>query len=113
MPERQAVGIVGGARAIAAGGRALGAIGGQVQASIELGPRTNESLIFNSYSFFVLGLCELLPPERGSVEASGRAPRRPLLAGLLALLWSVESLGFWRTPVVQLGPLHLVVPRHE
>lgn len=32
------------------------------------------------------------------------------LAGLLALLWSVESLGFWRTPVVQLGPLHLVVP---
>lgn len=32
------------------------------------------------------------------------------LAGLLALLWSVNSLGFWRTPVVQLGPLHLVVP---
>jgi LPLT family lysophospholipid transporter-like MFS transporter len=32
------------------------------------------------------------------------------LAGLLALLWSVESLGFWRSPVVQLGPLHLVVP---
>lgn len=32
------------------------------------------------------------------------------LAGLLALLWSVESLGFWRSPIVQLGPLHLVVP---
>lgn len=32
------------------------------------------------------------------------------LAGLLALLWSVESLGFWSTPVVQLGPLHLIVP---
>lgn len=32
------------------------------------------------------------------------------LAGLLALLWSVESLGFWRSPVVNLGPLHLVVP---
>jgi LPLT family lysophospholipid transporter-like MFS transporter len=32
------------------------------------------------------------------------------LAGLLALLWSVESFGFWRSPVVALGPLHLVVP---
>jgi LPLT family lysophospholipid transporter-like MFS transporter len=32
------------------------------------------------------------------------------LAGMLALLWSVNSLGFWRQPVVQLGPLHLVVP---
>lgn len=32
------------------------------------------------------------------------------LAGLLALLWSVNSLDFWRNPVVQLGPLHLVVP---
>lgn len=32
------------------------------------------------------------------------------LAGMLALLWSVDSLGFWRSPVVQLGPLHLVVP---
>lgn len=32
------------------------------------------------------------------------------LAAMLALLWSVESLGFWRAPVVQLGPLHLVVP---
>ncbi len=32
------------------------------------------------------------------------------LAGMLALLWSVDTLGFWRTPVVQLGPLHLVVP---
>ncbi len=32
------------------------------------------------------------------------------LAGMLALLWTVESLGFWRSPVVHLGPLHLVVP---
>lgn len=32
------------------------------------------------------------------------------LAGMLALLFTVESLGFWRTPVVRLGPLHLVVP---
>lgn len=32
------------------------------------------------------------------------------LAGLLALLWSVDTLGFWRTPVIQLGPLHLVGP---
>ncbi len=32
------------------------------------------------------------------------------LAGMLALLYTVESLGFWRTPVVSLGPLHLVVP---
>jgi len=32
------------------------------------------------------------------------------LAGMLALLATVEVLGFWRTPVVQLGPLHLVVP---
>lgn len=32
------------------------------------------------------------------------------LAGMLALLWSVNSLGFWRSPVVQFGPLHLVVP---
>lgn len=32
------------------------------------------------------------------------------LAGLLALLYSVNSLDFWRAPVVQLGPLHLVVP---
>lgn len=32
------------------------------------------------------------------------------LAGMLALLWSVGTLDFWRTPVVQLGPLHLVVP---
>lgn len=32
------------------------------------------------------------------------------LAGMLALLWTVESLGFWRSPVIQLGPLHLVVP---
>ncbi len=34
-------------------------------------------------SFFVLGLCELLPPARGSVAAQGRRLRRPLLAGLL------------------------------
>ena len=32
------------------------------------------------------------------------------LAGMLALLYSVNSFGFWRAPVVQLGPLHLVVP---
>jgi MFS transporter, LPLT family, lysophospholipid transporter len=32
------------------------------------------------------------------------------LAGMLALLWTVESLGFWRSPAIQLGPLHLVVP---
>lgn len=32
------------------------------------------------------------------------------LAGMLALLSSVESFGFWRTPVVQLGALHLVLP---
>ena len=32
------------------------------------------------------------------------------LAGMLALLYSVNSLPFWRSPVVQLGPLHLVVP---
>ena len=32
------------------------------------------------------------------------------LAGMLALLATVNSLGFWRTPVIQLGPLHLVVP---
>lgn len=32
------------------------------------------------------------------------------LAGMLALLFTVNSFGFWRTPVVQLGPLHLVVP---
>ena len=32
------------------------------------------------------------------------------LAGMLALLYSVNSFAFWRTPVVQLGPLHLVVP---
>lgn len=32
------------------------------------------------------------------------------LAGMLALLATVNSLGFWRSPVVQLGPLHLVGP---
>lgn len=32
------------------------------------------------------------------------------LAGMLALLYTVQAFGFWRTPVVQLGPLHLVVP---
>jgi LPLT family lysophospholipid transporter-like MFS transporter len=32
------------------------------------------------------------------------------LAGMLALLSTVEALGFWRTPTAQLGPLHLVVP---
>ena len=32
------------------------------------------------------------------------------LAGMLALLFTVNSFGFWRTPVVQLGPLPLVVP---
>ena len=33
-----------------------------------------------------------------------------VLAGMLALLFSVNSFGFWRTPVVQAGPLHLVLP---
>jgi len=33
-----------------------------------------------------------------------------LLAGMLALLFSVHSLGFWRMPAVQVGPLLLVVP---
>ena len=33
-----------------------------------------------------------------------------LLAGMLALLFSVNSFGFWRMPVVQAGPLLLVVP---
>lgn len=32
------------------------------------------------------------------------------LAGMLALLFTVNSFGFWRAPVVQLGPLLLVVP---
>jgi LPLT family lysophospholipid transporter-like MFS transporter len=32
------------------------------------------------------------------------------LAGMLALLSTVNSLGFWRQPVVHAGPLHLVVP---
>ncbi len=32
------------------------------------------------------------------------------LAGMLALLYSVNSMSFWRSPVVLLGPLHLVVP---
>ncbi len=32
------------------------------------------------------------------------------LAVMLALLSTVNSLGFWRMPTVQLGPLHLVVP---
>lgn len=32
------------------------------------------------------------------------------LAGMLALLASVGSFGLWRTPVVQLGALHLVLP---
>ena len=32
------------------------------------------------------------------------------LAGMLALLYTVNSFAVWRTPVVQLGPLLLVVP---
>lgn len=32
------------------------------------------------------------------------------LGATLALLFSVESLDFWRHPVIQAGPLHLVVP---
>ncbi len=32
------------------------------------------------------------------------------LAGMLALLFTVNAFGFWRHPVVQFGPLHLVVP---
>jgi LPLT family lysophospholipid transporter-like MFS transporter len=33
-----------------------------------------------------------------------------MLAGSLALLYSVNTFGFWREPVVNLGPLHLVIP---
>jgi LPLT family lysophospholipid transporter-like MFS transporter len=33
-----------------------------------------------------------------------------ILSAMLALLSTVNSLDFWRTPVVLLGPLHLVVP---
>src|SRR5690606_12461715 len=33
-----------------------------------------------------------------------------LLAGMLALLFSVNSFAFWLQPVVKIGPLHLVVP---
>jgi len=33
-----------------------------------------------------------------------------LLAGMLALLFSVSSWPFWRTPIIQIGPLILVVP---
>ena len=32
------------------------------------------------------------------------------LAVMLALLYTVESFSFWRTPVIHLGALHLVVP---
>ena len=32
------------------------------------------------------------------------------LAGMLALLHTVEPFAFWRSPVVHAGPLHLVVP---
>jgi LPLT family lysophospholipid transporter-like MFS transporter len=32
------------------------------------------------------------------------------LAAMLALLWSVQALGFWRGTVAHVGPLHLVVP---
>jgi len=32
------------------------------------------------------------------------------LAAMLALLYSVGPLDFWRSPVVHLGPLHMVVP---
>jgi len=32
------------------------------------------------------------------------------LAGMLALLFTVNSFAFWRSPVVQFGPLHLVFP---
>lgn len=33
-----------------------------------------------------------------------------VLAGMLALLFTVQAFGYWRTPVVQLGPLLLVLP---
>lgn len=33
-----------------------------------------------------------------------------MLAGMLALLFSVNSLGFWRSPVIEVGPLHLILP---
>ncbi len=50
----------------------------------------------------------------GQLHAVGDLRRTPtygfVLAGMLALLWSVNSFGFWRSPVVQLGPLLLVVP---
>lgn len=50
----------------------------------------------------------------GQWHAVGDLHRTPVygfaLAGLLALLWSVNSFAFWRNPLVQLGPLHLVVP---
>jgi LPLT family lysophospholipid transporter-like MFS transporter len=32
------------------------------------------------------------------------------LAAMLGLLYTVEPLGFWHTPVIQLGALHLIVP---
>ena len=50
----------------------------------------------------------------GQLHAVGDLRRTPaygfVLAGMLALLWSVNSFGFWRSPVVSLGPLLLVVP---
>ncbi len=32
------------------------------------------------------------------------------LAGMLALLYSVNSFAFWRSPVTRLGPVHLIIP---
>jgi LPLT family lysophospholipid transporter-like MFS transporter len=50
----------------------------------------------------------------GQLHAVGDLRRTRLygfaLAGMLALLFTVQAFGFWRTPVVQLGPLLLVVP---
>ena len=50
----------------------------------------------------------------GQLHAVGDLSRAKLygfaLAAMLALLYTVNSFAFWRTPTVQLGPLHLVVP---
>ena len=50
----------------------------------------------------------------GQLHAVGDLRRTKLyglaLAGMLALLYTVNSFGFWLTPVVQAGPLRLVVP---
>ncbi len=53
----------------------------------------------------------LLAGQLHAVGDLSRTKRYGLtLAGMLALLYTVNSFDFWRTPTVQLGPLHLVVP---